>query len=93
MKLTVKDEKLLKGLRKNWKYRYITYIAFGIVAIKSMISIVNGVSNKDDCTILAEYPMLIMILVVSAVFHYILRLYKIVEKLESENRELNKMTV
>lgn len=89
MSLTVKDEKLLKRLKKSWKYRYVTYIVFGVVAIKSMIALVNSVTNEDDSTILSEYLMLLMILVISYFFHYILRLYKIIEKMESVIREFN----
>lgn len=84
MKLTPKDEKLLNMLEKNWKYRNLTYMFFGLFAVKNIIYIIKAIISGDDCVLVLEYNQLLMILVVSAVFFQFLRLYKIVKKLYSE---------
>ncbi len=84
VKLTVKEKKLLKRLKNAWKYRYISYTAFSCLVVKSIVCIIKSIIREDDGELMYQYSMLLLSMIAAWTFYYILRLYKIVEKLESE---------
>jgi len=87
MNLTMKDEKLLKRLKKTWKNRYGSYIGFGLGAIVGIICIVKGVIVENNYTLMSGYFILLLVLLFLWYFSNVLRLHIIIEKLEAEVKE------
>lgn len=84
MNLTVKEEKLLKKLKKTWKNRYGSYIGFCLGAIVGITCIVKGVIVENNYTLMSGYFILLLVLLFLWYFSNVLRLHTIIEKLEGE---------